>query len=352
VYDNDFLPDYESFSSDSVSGWRPSSPEARGAWQTRRREITFDSETQAPLGIRFSGKEIDDFYGYNGHGEVPVGDIRLSFTWLPQRGDGSLILRMNRDRDEFTAHLNVDGGVRLEKRCLEESTDRQPVEELGSSMLAPFESGRAYAVELVNVDYRVCLKVSGQEVLATTDEQYHPDRDRLARIIEGRGHEPIPSEVSIAAFEMHCALRHVKLQRDVYYRSPNQSEDKHADPATPPGTSPGSAKQEWNPYYRWPCWGTEAMPILLRRERTVDGRTYGGEFFMLGDNSPQSKDSRLWWQIGPHLKDLGAEYQVGTVPRDQLIGEAFFVYWPSGYRRSWSPRVGVVPNFGRMRWIH
>ena len=75
------------------------------------------------------------------------------------------------------------------------------------------------------------------------------------------------------------------------------------------------------------------------------------EYFMLGDNSSASMDSRLWWEIGPHLIPLGAEYQVGTVLEDQLLGKAFFVYWPAGYRPSWAGNIGLIPNFGRMRWI-
>jgi hypothetical protein len=51
------------------------------------------------------------------------------------------------------------------------------------------------------------------------------------------------------------------------------------------------------------------MPILLRSREfaarqgwTVD---FEDEYFMLGDNSPQSMDSRLWWTVGPHLKPRG-----------------------------------------------
>jgi signal peptidase I len=37
-----------------------------------------------------------------------------------------------------------------------------------------------------------------------------------------------------------------------------------------------------------------------------------GQYFFMGDNRSQSCDSRVW----------------GTVPRQNLIGEVFFVYWP------------------------
>jgi signal peptidase I len=37
-----------------------------------------------------------------------------------------------------------------------------------------------------------------------------------------------------------------------------------------------------------------------------------GDYYMMGDNRPDSEDSRFW----------------GPVPRDWIIGKAFFTYWP------------------------
>jgi signal peptidase I len=43
------------------------------------------------------------------------------------------------------------------------------------------------------------------------------------------------------------------------------------------------------------------------------------DYFMMGDNRARSDDSRFW----------------GPVPRDWIIGQAFFTYWPPG-------RVGIL----------
>jgi signal peptidase I len=61
------------------------------------------------------------------------------------------------------------------------------------------------------------------------------------------------------------------------------------------------------------------------------------EFFVLGDNSPNSSDSRRW-ENEPF------------VSRDHLIGKAFFVYWPSAGPAPGLP-VRIVPKVTDFRFI-
>jgi signal peptidase I len=87
------------------------------------------------------------------------------------------------------------------------------------------------------------------------------------------------------------------------------------------------------------------------------------EFFVLGDNSPNSKDSRWWDEEGIGI-DGESAYRTGIVPRDYLIGKALFVYWPSGFKFpwprgirsmpiiSWIATLKWVPNVGQMRLIY
>jgi signal peptidase I len=73
--------------------------------------------------------------------------------------------------------------------------------------------------------------------------------------------------------------------------------------------------------------GGEGNPVILEKD----------EFFVCGDNSPYSSDSR-WWDR-PGLRNLEGDYPAGIVPQDYLVGKAFFVHWPGGYK--------VIPGFSR-----
>ena len=79
------------------------------------------------------------------------------------------------------------------------------------------------------------------------------------------------------------------------------------------------------------------------------------EFFACGDNSPESSDSRLW--IGEGI-GVNRSYPAGIVPRDYLVGKAFYVYWPSGYKATMNKKFGplsklpLIPNISKMRLIY
>jgi hypothetical protein len=75
------------------------------------------------------------------------------------------------------------------------------------------------------------------------------------------------------------------------------------------------------------------------------------QFFMLGDNSSASKDSRAW---GTPTRPLH------HVDRHLIVGRALAIFWPHAIPASWSipVRLGGVevrlpswPNFGRMGFV-
>ncbi|MFQ5490495.1 MAG: S26 family signal peptidase [Phycisphaerae bacterium] len=302
--------------------WQPPEGDV-GVWDVSTPKIKCDSLGAESGVLRFAGKEINDQTSYNlnvnGHYRWHrVSDLRLSFVLVPRAGQGVLRLALSKRDHTFWALIQANGTV-----ALFQTRGQQPAEgdtPLASHVLGALSPGEPVRVAFENVDHRVSLRVNGIEVLATTDEQYAPD---LAALRAAGDYESAAPR--LLAYDLQFELWHLALKRDVHY---------------------GSLKNERNvPMAARTAWGTEGKPIWLRE----------GEFFMLGDNSGASKDSRLWSEPGAHLSGRRQDYQMGTVPRDQLIGRAFFVYWPSGHRSDVLPFLkdfGLIPNFGRMRWIY
>jgi signal peptidase I len=343
VYDHDHLPrgDRRGHADGSAPLWASTGPNK--GWESKGRRLTFDGLNRPRREIRLARKNIVDLYGYNtslpakssrnGSELLPVGDVRLSvvfepFTLPADSGDSEVELVVTKRRDTFRARIAADGMAWLLHRT---AGDRGPLDELCATLVDPLEPGRAHELELRNVDYRVTLLVDGEEVLQTTDEMYSPDINALRKLSSSIRRQTTPvASVALAAAHLQGEFRHVCVERDIHYRCPMFTDGGgRTDPL-------GRA----NPWYHEPCWGAAGNPLMLGP----------GEYMMLGDNSPQSQDSRLWWKVGPHLQSR-EDYQLGTVPGDQIIGRAFFVYWPAGYRAWWTLNRGVIPNAGRWRWI-
>lgn len=327
VYDHDYPPR-------ELDDLQPRWEAGRGAespWNPGPRRARFAGQDGAADYLELAQKSVSARCAYNvsPFGRLSrrppfVSDQRVSFVLAPESPSGRLHLRLEKRDRVFWATLDFSGLVTLSES---EDVPDESAPVLTSKKLAPFVPGKAVEVVFENVDYRVTLSVGGAEVLATSNDSessayYGPNLRQLRR-------QRIPPSVPPRLYGVNgnFELTHLLVERDVYYYQVNGS---------PTGGPNGLAS---------PAWGTCNNPILLRED----------EFFMLGDNSAASQDSRLWSKLGPHLVDRQEACQLGTVLRDQLIGKAFFVYWPSGHRLDWLPRpfcdIGFVPNVGRMRWI-
>lgn len=317
--------------------WQPLADDS--AWEAEPPRLRFGGLDRSRDVIRLERECASDFYGYNTALEpsktgpiLPVRDLRLSVVLTPlelpapaQLAYFELILTT--DNHEFRARLEPDGLLSLLHQV---TPSKAPPEVLCRTQLSPPTPGKSLRLALANVDYQVRVYIDDTVALITTDETYSPDlpqiREHSTRLSSSR--DECRAHAAMAASHLRLVVSHVLLERDVYYREVIFRETE------------SHRTGERNSWYDQPGWGTEANPIMLGP----------GAYFALGDNSPQSKDSRLWWEIGPHLRGR-PEYQLGTVPLDQIIGRAFFVYWPAGYKSWWTFHRGLIPNVGEMRWI-
>ena len=264
---------------------------------------------------------------------LPVADLRLSFDVISadlgptaqfaavlSKGDDYFRLRLDFS-DSASPYLELQharglpsGSGHSQWRTVRE--DGRPLRyDLPSVVL-----GKSMGLALRNVDYQVSVWLDGQEVLATSDKSYSPGSIGQARLLAMDEGSSSP-RVYISARDCRLDLSHLKLDRDVYY------------------TSKGLARAPSAPQ----SLHASDQPFRIPSDRHPAGAAY----FMMGDNSSHSFDSRLWSAKHHGLND---DYVRGTVPRDHVFGQAFFVYWPAA-----GPLVGrqlpLVPRVGKMRLI-
>lgn len=323
VYDNDHIPRTPG---PDQPRWVPGRGTESG-WEAAGRVLRFRGAGVEDDYVVLAGKEIVASCAYNIHNlpSAPVADLRVRFVFSPKDEQAAVRVRLEKLDRVFWAEVRADGAV-----SLWESRDPPGVAapRIASGSIEAIRPGESVEVSFENVDYRLTVQVRGREVLTSSSDPqskafYGPDLAALARSRPQRTQPPRISGEG-GAFE----LSHVAVEHDEYY---------YLDPSV------RAFALRWAPAAGW---GSEASPILLRED----------EFFMLGDNTSASKDSRLWDEVAPELAARGEAFQLGTVPRDQLIGRAFFVYWPSGHPLPLLPGAGawrwrVIPDVGRMRWI-
>lgn len=257
---------------------------------------------------------FNDKMAYNQIGNVvpsvAAGDLKLEFFFENLIGEGTLQAVLTRQKnnadpgDTFIAEVST-GQIRL---LLQRNGQTTEISRKNQDL-----SG-IHHLSIENVDYRVSVYIDGRLVLSTTPEQYSPD---VRWVISHPYDFPIGS-ARIQGDRVRTTLRHVKLWRDNIYRG-----------ADMPGVQRAFAN------------GNLDHVVTLGEH----------EYFVMGDNSPHSKDGRLWEEnTRLDLPEEHLQAGAGVVPERFMLGKAFFVYWPSGYKLPILP-IRAVPNFGDMRFI-
>jgi signal peptidase I len=239
----------------------------------------------------------------------PVGDLAVEML-LENRGDGGTLeidLVEAGTRHALSIDL-ADGSARLEVPGGNGVTARTTIRGRGSWRLC-----------FANVDDELSLFVDGRRVAfdaATSWRRPMPTVAATPALAAAPPGSREPSDLAPAGVRVtggDVRLADLRVLRDVYYIP-------MVDVAR------------------------DGRPI---EEDVLEFPLGDGEYFMLGDNSAASKDSRLWLD-GHH------------VDRRLLIGKALVVFWPHAVPaswgvplrfRGWDLRLPSWPNFGRMRFV-
>jgi len=263
-------------------------------------------------------------------------DLRIASDVVPQADGAALEISTEARLDDPEGKLHrliariapdgqatlvrVDGGSGIETP-------------LDQATIEPLQAGQTRKVELWYVDQQASLWVDGRRVLVRDFELPWSDvRDRT----------PIRRlpEPSITVRGAPAALHRVEVDRDLFYFSSRVGSDRAVNRG---GMAKSIDRLDIN---------QGQQPRVRIEEQRVNLEP--DHFFCIGDNSPYSLDGRLWTTINPWIDQRlfpDSAQSIGRVPRELMIGRAFFVYYPAPFRLS--PTVpAVFPNFADMRFIH
>ena len=290
---------------------------------------------------------IGDYYEYNDFYTEPptaryrsmavakhwVGDLGVQGRIEAAGAEGAVVLELVEGGCRFQCRLDAATGsavLRIVNR------DGAVVEAFAPQGETSFGAG-SHTFCFVNADDQLYLWVDGKVIdfdAATTFDELGLPTQTPYSTPENRGDL---SPVGIRSEGASIAVRGLKVLRDVYYIHGSHPRrrflmDFNGDDLA----SESGARRTFSDPSRWDVFDDA---------EEANYRIGPDQYFMLGDNSPASKDGRLW------AEDMISSF----VDRELLIGKALFVYWPHAEYFVEIPgtglRVPLLPNFRRMGFV-
>ncbi len=317
-----------------------------GDWEGIDASITYrkNGSGAATLAWRDAARPVTDWVAYNESRtktteEFPATDVAMSFGIQPDEGAQPITITavLNAMGFEYRGEYDAGAGrVTLRMRPQDAGPD-EPWDVIVDNAEAPAleTGGAATTIEFWHMDQALSFYIDGRLVAGgRVDGAYEltpaermraatgSDLDelltrfpQLTRSVLGSPETYRPTTLRWEFGGGPFTLHRVALKRDIYYQHHPVSATRGAHPS---------------------------LPVVLNDT----------QYFMCGDNSPSSLDSRLWSATpGGGAPDPWVAEQVdptiGVVHEDLLIGKAFVVYFPAPLRETRVP----IPDVGRMRWI-
>jgi len=295
VYNNDYQPINRFVRTFNHHQWQqPFRPGGFPRWEIDKDSPTLfhmDSPAEQISTLTYSTDSGNDFratYAYDNveeYNDMPYcSDLMVRFYCRSAGPQGRVGVTLSKYQTNYKAWVDLTGEMVITK-----NEENGKTTELARKSIKPPAINKSALVKFANVDHQLVFQFSSEKL--TYD---------MGRGLQdaGRIRADIQPRVEILG-SGKLTLSHVAIFRDIHY-----TERKYAN-----GPKEGRAIDK---------------PFPLEED----------EFFVLGDNSPNSEDCRWWTRKGLANKGL-SPYRTGIVPRDYLVGKALFVYWPSGFKFPW-----------------
>jgi signal peptidase I len=298
-------------------------------------------------------KAIDRNYGLHW-----VGDLALQFELESKSASGKVIADLVKGGHHFRCAFDLANG----DADLTISGDESEAKAYHRNGKTPVVGVGRHAITFANVDDELTLWVDGKVVALTNPNkpqgnpasgpEQHPngyDSEQL------NDHVPTEEDLSPAGIGAEMAtvkVSHIKILRDVYYIAVFKNKESPDEGPMQDFISLPDLKNDANwkrDFTKIPNGNMKTCEIRLNAADPAH-QSEKDQFFVLGDNSAQSSDGRLWAARYPN-HPFNPEY---WVDRELLIGKALFIYWPHGWGYVPLPNGGYVnpiPNFGRMHLV-
>jgi len=278
-----------------------------------------------------------------------VGDLVIRCTLTFESPEGAVSFRLVKGGIIFQCDLDLAAGNAV--FSIPDVPEFEPF-----SVNVPIRVGRKHDIMFCNVDEEMRLIIDGREI----DTQGRGRYDAISAMHDlnggplSRDRSPTVLDLQPVAIGMRGGasvhIENLKIKRNMYYISIKIGTDGDASANTGYDLIRSPFRFEHPAFQRDRERDREEniRRILSSPEyfgyfgktRRREFPLGNDQFLMCGDNSIQSQDSRLWMIYGiPHYVD-----------RKHLIGEAFYVFWPRGFRIP-GTRLALIPNFPQMRWI-
>jgi len=292
---------------------------------------------------------IADFCGFNSDGGMDeelywVNDLTLDLTINIESAaeTSQLLIELVEGFRTVRCQVNPVSGLAEIVVISREKDAANPTSEVIASVQTEIRGAGEYQLAFADVDDRLCLWVNGELLPLGDNASFGPADLNLPTDLD-------LAPIGIAVNGLKAVVSDLEVRRDIYYRNDvlNFEQQNGISP------DPTSAEYRWQ-YQNGSITVTEVdssrysrlatalrSPKTYAREyaeltgiqeaqygRSLEFKLSNDEYLMFGDNSPASKDSRLFDYYSRPLRGVGSSRY--AVREQDLIGEALCIFWPHG----------------------